>query len=68
MIEMGISVLSFGRTSLTMRAEVRNMITRSPILTIDKMVFVSVDDEGRPVAHGRTSTIDSDAEGSVTPL
>lgn len=68
MIEMGISVLSFGRTSLTMRAEVRNMITRSPILTIDKMVFVSVDDEGRPVPHGRTSTIDSDAEGSVTPL
>ncbi|WP_082096260.1 acyl-CoA thioesterase [Demequina flava] len=67
MIEMGISVVKFGRTSITLRAEVRNMITRSPILSIDSLVFVSVDGEGRPVPHGLTTPIDTDAEGGLTP-
>src|ERR671920_1554127 len=39
-IEMGLTATGFGRTSLTMRAQVRNMITRDLILTIDKIVFV----------------------------
>ena len=37
-----------------MRCEVRNKITRKSILTIDKMVFVNVDEYGNPVAHGKT--------------
>ncbi|RAJ25399.1 acyl-CoA thioesterase [Pedobacter cryoconitis] len=52
-IEMGITAIAFGHTSLTMRCEVRNKITRKSILTIDKMVFVNVDEYGNPVAHGR---------------
>ena len=47
-IEMGLTATAFGRTSLTMRAEVRNMITRHVILTIEKMVFVSVGEDGKP--------------------
>lgn len=53
-IEMGITATDFGNTSLTMRCEVRNKITRKSILTIDKMVFVNVDEDGNPTAHGKT--------------
>ncbi len=61
MIEMGLKATHFGRTSLTMRAEVRNMITRHVILTIEKMVFVSVGEDGKPTAHGYTEiTYDRD--------
>ena len=54
LIEMGLTATRFGRTSLTMRAQVRNMITRELILSIDKIVFVSVDENGEPVPHGYT--------------
>lgn len=54
LIEMGLRATAFGRTSITMRAEVRNMISRKSILTIEKLVFVSLDEEGTPVPHGYT--------------
>lgn len=54
MIEMGLKATHFGRTSLTMRAVVRNMITRSIILSIDKIVFVSLGEDGTPEPHGFT--------------
>ncbi len=53
-IEMGIKASNFGTTSITMECEVRNKITKKSILTIDKMVFVSVDENGVPVPHGKT--------------
>lgn len=60
-IEMGLTATKFGRTSLTMRAQVRNMITRELILSIDKIVFVNLDKEGRPTPHGYTEiTYDRD--------
>jgi acyl-CoA hydrolase len=52
-IELGMTATHFGRTSLTLRCEVRNKITRKPILTIEKMVFVNLDETGAPAAHGR---------------
>ena len=52
MIEMGLKATHFGRTSLTMRAEVRNMITRNLILSIERIVFVSLDTDGNPQPHG----------------
>jgi len=61
LIEMGLTATHFGRTSLTMRAVVRNMITRQRILTIEKIVFVSLDDDGKPKPHGFTDiTYDRD--------
>ncbi len=61
MIEMGLRAVKFGRTSLTMRAKVRNMITGEVILTIEKIVFVSLDEDGNPVPHGYTDiTFDRD--------
>lgn len=53
-IEMGLTATQFGRTSLTMRAEVRNMVTRKSILTVDRIVFVNLGEEGRPTPHGYT--------------
>ncbi len=53
-IELGIRATHFGRTSITMRCEVRNKITRKTILSIDKLVFVNLDEEGNPAPHGKT--------------
>ena len=61
LIEIGLQATHFGRTSLTMRAVARNMITRKRILTIEKIVFVSLDDDGTPTPHGYTEiTYDRD--------
>lgn len=53
-IEMGIEAVTFGTTSLTMRCEVRNKITRKTILSIDKLVFVNLDADGNPTRHNKT--------------
>ena len=53
-VELGIKAVAFGRTSLTLTCQVRNKITHKTILTIDKIVFVSVDDNGVPFPHGKT--------------
>ena len=52
-IELGITATEFGRTSLTLRCEVRNKITRKSILTIDRLVFVNLGDDGLPAPHGK---------------
>jgi len=61
LIEMGLIATKFGTSSITMRAEVRNMITRKSILTVDHIVFVGLGEDGRPKPHGyTTSTNDRD--------
>lgn len=54
-IELGLTATAFGRTSLTMRAQVRNMRTRAIILTIDRIVFVNLGADGEPTPHGYTA-------------
>ncbi|WP_299621882.1 hotdog domain-containing protein [uncultured Tenacibaculum sp.] len=53
-IEIGIDVVKFGRTSITLGCKVRNKLTRKDIITIDKIIMVSLDDQGNPVPHGKT--------------
>ena len=53
-IELGITATSFGRTSITLRCEVRNKITRKSILTIEKIVFVNLNEKGDPTPHHKT--------------
>lgn len=53
-IEIGILATHFGTTSITLRCEVRNKMTRDPILSIDKLVFVNLDAKGKPAPHGKT--------------
>jgi len=53
-IEIGIEVVKSGRTSLTLNCEVRNKMTRETIITVDNIVMVSLDDDGKPIVHGKT--------------
>ncbi|SHJ89646.1 acyl-CoA thioesterase [Epilithonimonas mollis] len=54
-IEIGIEVVEFGKTSLTLRCEVRNKMTHQKIITIDKLVFVALGEDGNPKPHGKTT-------------
>ncbi|WP_139150639.1 acyl-CoA thioesterase, partial [Halofilum ochraceum] len=53
-VEIGTGVVEFGRTSITIECEVRNRRTRQSITRVDRLVFVRVDGEGEPKAHGVT--------------
>ncbi len=53
-IEIGIEAISFGHTSITLACHVRNMMTRQTIITIDRVTFVGVNEEGKPTRHGKT--------------
>ncbi len=53
-VEIGIEVVKFGTASITLKCEVRNKMTRESIITIDKIVMVSLDKKGRPKPHGKT--------------
>lgn len=53
-IEIGIEVVKFGNTSITLNCEVRNKITQKTIIAIDKIIMVSLNEAGTPIAHGKT--------------
>ena len=53
-IEIGLDVTRFGNASLTLRCEVRNMMTRETIITIEKIVMVNLNADGIPTPHGKT--------------
>ncbi len=52
-IEIGIEVEKFGKTSITLNCKVRNKLTRKDIITIDKIIMVSLDNDGNPKPHGK---------------
>lgn len=53
-VEIGIQVVKFGTASLTLKCEVRNKMTRQAIVKVDKIVMVSLDEQGKPKPHGKT--------------
>lgn len=53
-VEIGLKFLEIGRSSITFSCEVRNRFTHKTIITIDKIVFVNVDSNERPMPHGKT--------------
>lgn len=53
-VELGIEVIKFGKTSLTLKCEARNKMTRETILTVDHIVMVNLGADGKPQAHGKT--------------
>ncbi|MBU2921165.1 acyl-CoA thioesterase [Winogradskyella psychrotolerans] len=53
-VELGIEVLKFGKTSLTLKCEARNKMTRETILTVDNIVMVNLGADGKPAPHGKT--------------
>ena len=53
-IEIGLEFLSIGSTSTTFRCEVRNLFSKKVIITIEKIVFVSVDENLKSLPHQKT--------------
>ena len=53
-IELGIKVIKFGKSSLTLKCEARNKMTRETILTVDSITMVNLDENGNPKPHGKT--------------
>ena len=53
-IEIGIEVVNFGNTSIVLKSEARNMMTRETILTINETVMVNLGEDGKPKPHGKT--------------
>ena len=66
-IEVGMEVVSLGRTSITLRCEVRNRQTKRTITAVERIVFVLVDENGRPAAHGKTRPYYADVAENFTP-
>ncbi|MDB9741407.1 hypothetical protein OAB00_00990 [Akkermansiaceae bacterium] len=50
-VELGIETISVGKSSITLKCVARNKVTKQEILQIDKLVFVLLDEYGRPKAH-----------------
>lgn len=53
-VEIGVEVLKFGTTSITLRAEVREKESKRAIVKVEKIVFVCVGEDGYSVPHGKT--------------
>lgn len=53
-IEIGMETVKFGKSSITVRCEVRNKFSKDTIIKIDKIVFVHLDENGNPTPHGIT--------------
>lgn len=53
-IEIGMEVVKFGKSSITLNCVVRNKMTRETILTVDSIIMVNLGDNGKPKPHGKT--------------
>ena len=53
-VEFGFEVVNIGISSISIRCAVQNKENKRPIISIDKMTFVCVDEKGQPQAHGLT--------------
>ncbi len=53
-VEIGIEVKKFGKSSLVLKCVVRNMMTRETIITVDNITMVNLDENGKPKPHGKT--------------
>jgi acyl-CoA thioesterase YciA len=53
-VEIGIDVVKFGKSSLVLRCVVRNMMTHEEIISIENITMVNLDEQGKPLPHGKT--------------
>lgn len=61
-IEMGMEVVKFGTTSVTLKCVVRNKITKQHIITVEQIVFVTIDENGRPLPHQKKAPKTTDED------
>ena len=53
-VEIGMDVIKFGKTSIVLKCEVRNKMTHETIITIDNITMVNLGSDGKPAPHGKT--------------
>jgi acyl-CoA hydrolase len=53
-VEIGIEIMKFGKSSLTLKCEARNKMTRETILTVDNIIMVNLGEDGKPTPHGKS--------------
>lgn len=53
-VEIGIEVVKFGKTSLNLNCEVRNKMNHETIVTVDNIIMVNLGENGKPTPHGKT--------------
>jgi acyl-CoA thioesterase YciA len=51
-VEIGMETIAMGRSSITVKATIRNMKTLKVITQVDDIVFVNIKD-GKPFSHGK---------------
>jgi acyl-CoA thioesterase YciA len=47
-VEIGMDLVRLGNTSITFKCNVRNKYTKEDVITVDEIVFVRVDETGKP--------------------
>jgi acyl-CoA hydrolase len=50
-VEIGVELSKVGKTSVSLKVAVRDLTTQKIIVNIDEIVFVCVDENGKPVKH-----------------
>lgn len=53
-IELGIEVIKFGTSSITLKCNARNKMTQELIITVNSITMVNLDKDGKPTPHGKT--------------
>ena len=53
-VEIGMEVVKFGKSSLILKCEARNKMTHETLLTVDQIIIVNLGEDGKPKAHGKT--------------
>jgi len=50
-LEFGLEVIDRGRTSLSVKCEVRHKTTKAIVIKVDRIVFVALNEAGMPVRY-----------------
>lgn len=53
-VEIGVEVVKFGKSSLVLKCEARNKMTHETLLTVDQIIMVNLGSDGKPQPHGKT--------------
>jgi acyl-CoA hydrolase len=64
-IEVGMETSRFGSSSITVRCNVRKKFTQESIITIEKIVFVNVDENGNSAPHAKANQEITSSEPTI---
>lgn len=67
-VEIGVETVDIGHCTITVTCHVRIKHTKQEIISIDEIVFVNVDDNGRPMRHGKYVSKNDIMESKVSKI